>query len=490
MQIKNLIKKSICFGSLILFSLNPILSYAEVTDAQQNSSPQASDNSMLMYGLIGAGVLAAGGIAVALSHHSSHTDPTPSPHNFPSGGNCNADCQQAIDDAAMNFKRARNIPVLQIAFEGPSSEFTDHIDDFGAKNTKLDEGNRFLSGSITRVLQTAVLVEFNLQNLLNLDDTVGTLLKKSTTPVPIEWQNVTVRQLMNMTSGIPNYATQYAWWNAIFEKPDTSWSYDELIRVAATADKKMDFDHGKSWEESNTNDAILEKIVNAVSDLNKDDNNYPTGMEEALNGVISLLHLNNTTIYDTSKTCDFLQNNIAHNRYRKVPSSDPVYGKFYDKDLQCLSPSALRTSGGLISNVDDINTTIWTMMHDPRIPKQFIDEINNNMVCTGIDPDHSCVKGSVLNASSTDVGYVAGLYRFGLNKIGYPSNDIVYYLDGQTPGSTTAVYYYRNDAKNIDFVVSIAVDVGENNAFPALNDLYKQILGVVLGTSSSTATSH
>lgn len=61
--------------------------------------------------------------------------------------------------------------------------------------------NLFDIGSITKSFTSLLLLQLQTENKLTLDDRLGKWL-----PQYPNWKEVTLRQLLNMTSGIPNYS--------------------------------------------------------------------------------------------------------------------------------------------------------------------------------------------------------------------------------------------------------------------------------------------
>jgi CubicO group peptidase (beta-lactamase class C family) len=72
---------------------------------------------------------------------------------------------------------------------------------------------------------------------------------------------VTVRQLLNHTSGIPNYTAQRAFVVELMNKPDLTPA-DVLGVVKGVP---FDFEPGAGWRYSNTNYYLLGLIVEKVS---------------------------------------------------------------------------------------------------------------------------------------------------------------------------------------------------------------------------------
>ncbi len=111
-------------------------------------------------------------------------------------------------------------------------------------------------GSVTKQFTSAAVMQLVEKGLVKLDAPIGTYLAT----LPAEWKPVTVRQLLNHTSGIPSYTDiGEAWarrWGEIMT-PDTL--------VALTAGKKMDFAPGTSWHYNNTGYVLLGMLIEKVT---------------------------------------------------------------------------------------------------------------------------------------------------------------------------------------------------------------------------------
>jgi D-alanyl-D-alanine carboxypeptidase len=109
-------------------------------------------------------------------------------------------------------------------------------------------------GSNTKAFTTVLLLQLEAAGRLSIEDTVGRWL-----PQYPQWSNVTIRRLLNMTSGIPTYDEQTAFLTAYAANPYTHFSKETLVGYAAAAPPTTGYSY------SNTNYALAEMILEKVS---------------------------------------------------------------------------------------------------------------------------------------------------------------------------------------------------------------------------------
>jgi D-alanyl-D-alanine carboxypeptidase len=93
---------------------------------------------------------------------------------------------------------------------------------------------------------------------INLDASIG----KYFSEYP-KWQNITVRQLLNHTSGIYDYIDEPHWWNQVMKNPDKIFEPKELLAISYKH-KPYFVAHG-GWHYSNTNYILLGLIIEKIT---------------------------------------------------------------------------------------------------------------------------------------------------------------------------------------------------------------------------------
>ncbi len=130
-------------------------------------------------------------------------------------------------------------------------------------------GMMYQYGSITKEYTDVLIFQLVNQGKINTNDTLMQLLPEEFTQDnsnawPSSWENVTINELMNMTSGIPDYVVQYP----------TQLSFTDLINSAVTVQKQNGctfaigcFPAGSNWYYSNTNYILLGLIVERLTGM-------------------------------------------------------------------------------------------------------------------------------------------------------------------------------------------------------------------------------
>jgi len=111
-------------------------------------------------------------------------------------------------------------------------------------------------GSVTKQFAAAAVMQLVDGGKVKLDAPIGGYLPT----LPAAWHPVTVRQLLNHTSGIPSYTGLGPVWAARWGEemvPDTI--------VALTAGKPLDFAPGTNWSYDNTGYVVLGMLIEKVT---------------------------------------------------------------------------------------------------------------------------------------------------------------------------------------------------------------------------------
>lgn len=193
-----------------------------------------------------------------------------------------------------------------------------------------DKNTMFRIGSITKQFTAAAIMRLVEQGKLSLDDDLSQFIPD----FPLQGNSVTVRQLLNHTSGIPSYADLGEPWAKV---QPLELSHTEML--ALVKDKPFIFKPGVKWAYNNTAYYMLGMIIEKVTAVS-----YAQHMQDEYFTPLSL----GRTHYDSSS--DLMKNRAQGYSMRngKIVNDAP------------LGMSQPYSAGSLISTGEDL--VKWSML--------------------------------------------------------------------------------------------------------------------------------
>lgn len=161
----------------------------------------------------------------------------------------------ALDETIESYLKENNIPggLVAVASRGEII----HLRNYGLANVELavpvSERTVFEIGSISKQFVSAAAMLLVEEGKLALDDPIHRHLPG----LPSEWLGVTVRQLLNHTSGIPDYEEIRT-----YDVYRFRLTPEEVIQIAHS--RPMDFAPGTGWYYSNTGYFLASMIVERI----------------------------------------------------------------------------------------------------------------------------------------------------------------------------------------------------------------------------------
>ncbi|MFI6097109.1 serine hydrolase domain-containing protein [Lentzea sp. NPDC051213] len=190
---------------------------------------------------------------------------------------------------------------------------------------------RFRVGSITKTFVSTVLLQLAGEGKVDLDAPVDRYL-----PGLIDKQ-ITVRQVLQHTSGLYNYTSALPLDPAEFEKIRYKhWDPKELLAISTS--KPLDFAPGTKWSYSNTNYIVAGLLVEKLTGRP-----YERAVEQR---ILKPLHLNDTEVPGDSVN---IKGPHAHGYWA-------VNGK--PSDITRINPSVAWAAGEMVSTTKDLDTFI------------------------------------------------------------------------------------------------------------------------------------
>ena len=133
-----------------------------------------------------------------------------------------------------------------------------------AARTPMKPNDRMLAGSVGKTFAAATALQLVKEGRIGLDDKVEKYLGGEPWFARLpNAKDITVRQLMNHTSGLVRYEFKPQFTKDLTANPEKAWTPAEL--VAYLLDEKRPFEAGKGWDYSDTNYIVLGMIIEKVT---------------------------------------------------------------------------------------------------------------------------------------------------------------------------------------------------------------------------------
>ncbi len=113
--------------------------------------------------------------------------------------------------------------------------------------------------SVSKAFSAATALSLVANNLLTLEDTIGERLPD----LPESWHRVTLRQLLNHTSGLPDYTAPKEFTPAVIRSPTSAPPPRALLKFVA--DEPLGFTPGSQYRYSNSDNIVVGLMVESVT---------------------------------------------------------------------------------------------------------------------------------------------------------------------------------------------------------------------------------
>jgi len=219
-----------------------------------------------------------------------------------------------------------------------------------AARTPMKPNDRMLAGSVGKTFAAATALQLVKEGRIGLDDKVEKYLGGEPWFARLpNAKDITVRQLMNHTSGLVRYEFKPQFTKDLTANPEKAWTPAEL--VAYLLDEKRPFEAGKGWDYSDTNYIVLGMIIEKVTGRKFYD--------EASRRLLKPLKLKDTIPQDGLKLKGVVQGYAGPN--------NPFGGKdaMIQEERFTINPQFEWTGGGFASTAQDLAR--WAkMMYEGR----------------------------------------------------------------------------------------------------------------------------
>ncbi|WP_208609551.1 serine hydrolase domain-containing protein [Streptomyces atriruber] len=234
------------------------------------------------------------------------------------------------------------------------------------RQTPRGAHDHYRVGSITKTFVSTVVLQLVAEGRLDLDDKVGQWLPGVVEGNGHDGDRITVRQILNHTSGIFDVMSdegvqRKAFTEEFLDHRYDTWTPEQHIAIAMR--HKPDFAPGTGWHYSNTNYVIAGRLIERITGKP-----YAQEIKER---VIEPLGLHETSVPATAPSLP----EPASRAYTKL--SDAPGAK--NHDVTELNPSLAGAAGGMISDSADLNRFYTALLRGELLPAKQLAEMKTTV---------------------------------------------------------------------------------------------------------------
>ncbi|HZZ62838.1 MAG TPA: serine hydrolase domain-containing protein [Roseiarcus sp.] len=229
-----------------------------------------------------------------------------------------------------------------------------------AQDPPVGRGTLFQMGSTSKSFCAAVILKLDAAGKLSLDDPLGKWL-----PQYPAWKDVSIRRLLNMTSGIPNYSETETISRAWVNEPTRDLTAEELIKAAYPGGANA-LPTSAGYHYSNTNYILAGMIAEKATGRS-----YRDLVHEMVIDAIGLT----STFYENGTYPAAVTNRLAHGYFDNPACADyqsnckeswnlPMIGR----DVRGMSTSWAQAAGGAIANARDVDRWMRAVFEGRVVP--------------------------------------------------------------------------------------------------------------------------
>jgi D-alanyl-D-alanine carboxypeptidase len=281
-------------------------------------------------------------------------------------------------------------------------------------NRPVPLNGRFRAGSITKTITATVVLQLAGEGRLDLDAPVVRYL-----PNLID-HRITVRHLLQMTSGLYNYTNSLGFTPEEFEPIRFEhWQPEELLAIATS--KPLNFEPGAKWEYNNTNYVVLGLLIEKLTGKP-----YEVVVSQR---VLKPLHLNATTLPRHAEIYG------PHAHSYGIVNGQTIDTTRYD-------PSVFWSAGAIVSTTQDLDEFFTALVGGELLEPAQQAELTRT---TSVSPDYGMgLAVTKLPCGTTILGHsgaVPGFLSHAFTTPDLKKRMEVSFTASTTQGDPTPAYY-------------------------------------------------
>jgi D-alanyl-D-alanine carboxypeptidase len=313
----------------------------------------------------------------------------------------------------------------------------------------------FQMGSTSKSFVDAIILKLDAANRLSLSDTLGQWL-----PQYPAWRDVTIRRLLNMTSGIPNYSEAQTISEMWSKDPTRDLTAEELVKIVYPTEANPP-PLKAAYEYSNTNYVLAAMIAAKITGRSYRDLVHTTILEP--------YGLHNT-FYENGTYPPAILDRLAHGYFDNPACTDfqpdckvswnlPIMGH----DVSRLSTSWAQAAGGAVAGARDVDHWMRAVFEGHVVPPKQQAEWMSLVSAKSGEP--------IADVSAEDArGFALGVSKAILGPVGAQ-----WFYQGETLGFRTLYVWFEK--KNL--MITLQTNSQPDARADTLKDLLTTIYTIV-----------
>jgi D-alanyl-D-alanine carboxypeptidase len=311
--------------------------------------------------------------------------------------------------------------------------------------------NLWQIGSVTKSFTAATILQLEAAGKLSIDQTIGQWL-----PQYPAWKNVTIRQLLNLTSGIPTYDKVPAMLEAYVKNPNRHFTAAELIAYVYPGHPDAPAPT-TGYDYSNTNYLLCQLIIERVTH-----NSYASEIQRRF--LHSNVGLTSTYYAQTQYPASVLERQVSGYLFDREGAMAPL-APLLGRDVRNDSVSWMQGAGAIVSTPEDVARWARALYVGPMLaPKQRAELLTLVSMKTG--------KPIKTTSDSDPNGFGLGVVQLRSSPFG-----TVWFYEGETYGYRMAYLYFPHQdavvALGLNSATSLSQDAGGKLAVALYETLHK-----------------
>jgi len=287
----------------------------------------------------------------------------------------------------------------------------------------------FRVGSCSKPFTATVIMQLADEGVIDLDALMTTYLPQYTV-----WPNVTVRHLVRMQSGIPDYLFSPVFWINCLLRLGEPMSPETVVMYAMM--QPIEFEPGEDCSYSNTNFVLLGMIIEAVT-------GHAAGFE-IWNRIVKPLDLQHTFLDIEGNEIETLTHGYADaelagialglpadllDLISLIPPEYIIEGLLFD-GTYLFHPSFSFTAGGVVSYADDLVKFMKAYVNGELVSEEMYEGMMDFSPCVCLDKPVDYSMAMMRRPTEFGLSYGHGGMHFGYTSNTYfiPDIDVMYSL--------------------------------------------------------------